>query len=93
MNRQTIVLADAKNQDIEDIEGYLHDTKDDLIPSTHISSAGYGPAESASPARSFVKWALLCTLMILAMTFTSELLERPGIKASPSIKKLVLVTC
>lgn len=90
MDRQIILLSDEKTQDVE---GYLHDTKDELRPSTHISSVGYEPAESASPARSFVKWALLCTLMLLAMTFTSELLGHPSSKASPSIRKTVLVTC
>lgn len=90
MDRQTIVLSDEKTQDIE---AYLYDSKDELRPSTHTSSVGYEPAESASPARSFVKWALLCTLMVLAMTFTSELLEHPSSKASPSVRDTVLVTC
>lgn len=92
MDRQTILLSDEKTQDIE---AYRNDSKDDLQPSTHIPSVGYEPVQSTSPARSFVKWALLCTLMVLAMTFTSELLEHPSSKASPSIQKKppVLVTC
>ena len=90
MDRQNIFLSDEKTQDLE---GYLNDSKDELRPLTHISSVASEPAESASSVRTFVKWALLCTLIVLAMTFTSELYENHGSKASPSTTKTVLVAC
>ena len=72
MGRQAIFLSDEKFQDLE---CHPNDLKDGLRPSAHTSSVALEPAESASSIRSFVKWALICTLTVLAMTFTSELFK------------------
>ena len=64
MGRQAIFLS---NEKFQDLECYPNG------PPTHTSSVAPEPAESASSIRSFVKWALICTLTVLAMTFISEL--------------------
>lgn len=80
MGRQAIFLSDEKPKDLE---GYLDDSKDGLEPRHAVQShlMASDSRASASPIRVFVKWALICTLAVLAMTFTLELLEPQSSKA------------
>ncbi|KAF6236964.1 hypothetical protein HO173_004843 [Letharia columbiana] len=84
MGRQAIFLSDEKP---EDVEGYPDYSKNDdkLRPSAKYFSVGSETEASASPIRVFVKWALICTLIVLAMTFTLELFE-PQSSKSPAFQ-------
>lgn len=90
MGRQAIFLSDEKP---EDVEGYPDYSKNDdkLRPSAKYFSVGSETEASASPIRVFVKWALICTLIVLAMTFTLELFEPQSSKARRSLRKTVYV--
>lgn len=71
---QAIFLSDEKTQDLEAYSPYLKN-EDDLRPSPQFHSMGSDSKASASPIKVFVKWGLICTLIVLAMTFTMELFE------------------
>ena len=88
MGRHNILFSDDNPQDLED---YPHDSKDGLKSSTHSTSVTSHSAGSASPIKLVTKWALICTLLVLAMTFTSELFGSQSSKASRSIGKTMLV--
>ena len=80
MGRQAIFLPDEKAQDLE---GHLDYSKND--------DAGSVSKASSSPIKVFVKWALICTLVVLAMTFTLELLEPQSSKARRSLRETTYV--
>lgn len=74
MGRQAIFLSDEKDDD-------------GLRLPVLSCSPGSEPKLSSTPIRVFVKWALIFTLIVLAMTFTSELFEPQGSKARRSLGK------
>lgn len=80
MGRQAVFLSDEK---LHDLEAYSHNSEDgqETKPSAQPYSMGTELKVAASPIRSFTKWALICILVVLAMTFTSELLEPQSSKA------------
>ena len=80
MGQQAIFLSDEKPQDLE---AYTDDSKDGYVPraSAQTSSIESNPRTLASPVIAFVKWAFLCTLVVLAMTFTSKLFAPYSSKA------------
>ena len=82
MDRQAIFLS---NEKIQDLEGYPNDAKVGSSPSIPTPSAEFVQAEKPSPVKLFVRWALIGSLIVLAMTFTSGLLEPRGSKASQLI--------
>lgn len=88
MGRQTVFLSDEKPQDLE---GYSDYSKDGLEPrhaeQSHLMASD--TKASTSPFRVFVKWVLICTLTVLAMTFTLELLEPQSSKACQFSKELL----
>ena len=90
MGHQAIVLSDEKPHDLEAYLRYS-ENDDEPRPSTQSHSMGSDSKASASPIRLFVKWALTCTLILLAMTFTLELFEPQSTKACRSLGKNVFV--
>lgn len=82
MGRQAIFLSDEKSQDLE---AYSEYSKNDDEP--NLSVMGSESKVSASPIRILVKWALICTLIVLAMTFTLELLKPQSSKARRSLAR------
>ena len=84
MDRQNIFLLDEK---IQDLEGYPDDSKDGSRLSIHTPSAGFEPAKKASPIKLFVKWALIGSLIVLAMIFTSEIFGYQSSTVSSFIKQ------
>lgn len=90
MGHQPIFLSDEKPQDLEAYSRYSKND-DELSPSTQSHSMGSDSKVSASPIRVFVKWALICTLIVLAMTFTLELFEPQSTKARRSLGKNMYV--
>ena len=90
MGRQAIFLSDEKPQDLEGYSTYPKND-DELKPSGKSYSMAPGSKASASPIRVFVKRALICTLIVLAMTFTLEFWEPQSSKARPSLRKTMYV--
>ncbi len=74
MGQQAIFLSDEKPQDLEGFSDYSKDGHG-FRSSAQSSSMESDPPTSACSSKVFVKWALICTLIVLAMTLTSELLE------------------
>ena len=71
MAQQAIFLSDDKTQDLE---AFTLDSKDAYVPraSAQSSSIEPDPRTLASPVIAFVKWAFICTIIVLAITFTSN---------------------
>ena len=71
MGQQAIFLSDEE----QDLEGYSDYSNDHgHKTSVQFPSMGIDSKRSTSPLRLFMKWALICTFIVLAMSFTSELL-------------------
>ena len=90
MGRQAAFLSDKKPQDLE---GYSDYSKDGLEPRPADQSRlmASDTKASTSPLRVFLKWALICTLTVLAMTFTLELLEPQSSKACQCLRRITLM--
>lgn len=89
---QAIFLSDEKTQDLEAYSPYLKN-EDDLRPSPQFHSMGSDSKASASPIKVFVKWGLICTLIVLAMTFTMELFEPQSPSSHHSYYGEIPMTC
>lgn len=85
MGRQAIFLSDEKAQEFEGSPEYSkngHEIRSYKQPYLMES----GPKASASHIKVAVKLALICTLIFLAITFTSELLEPRSSRARRSTR-------
>ena len=80
MGQQAIFLSDDKPQDLE---AYTIDSNHGYLPkaSPQSSFTESNPRALPSPVIAFVKWAFICTLVVLAMTFTLNLFEPSSSKA------------
>lgn len=90
MGRQAVFLSDEK---LQDLEAYSDYSKDGLqagpADQSHLMTSD--TKASASPIRVLVKWVLICTLTVLAMSFTLELLEPQSGKACQCLKGITLM--
>lgn len=85
-----IFLSDKKPQDLEDHSDH---SKNDDESRSSAQSYSMEPDSKVpvSPIRTCVKWALICTLVVLAMTFTLELFEPQSSKACRSLRKTMIL--
>lgn len=90
MGRQATFLSDEKPQDLEGCSGHWKNDNEQR-PYGQPYSMGSDPKTSASRIRPFVKWALICTLIVLTMTFTLELFEPQSSKARRSLRNTMCV--
>ena len=87
MGRSAVLLADEKSQDLENYPNYSQEGHE-LSSSARSHSMRSDLEVSASPMRAFVKWALICTVILLAMNFAMNFFEPQNSKACRSLEKL-----
>ena len=85
MARQAIFLSDEKSQDLERYSDFPNDSHG-REPSPQSSSTPCFLRLSVSLLKIFVKWALICTLTVLALTLVLNIFEPQSSKVRRSLR-------
>ena len=85
MPRQAIFLSDEKPQDLEGYSDFPKDSRG-REPSPQSPSTPCSLRVSASLFKKLVKWALICTLTVLALILTLNIFEPQSSKVRRSLR-------
>ena len=85
MARQAIFLSDEKSQDLERYSDFSKDSHG-REPSPQSFSTPCNLRVSSSLFKIFVKWALICTLTVLALTLILNIFEPQSSKVRRTLR-------